>query len=354
VKLGQWIGLIALLISLYILWEIRQVVLLIFTAVIFATALNGVVMRWRQSGVGRGFGAFMSVVVLLGILTFLAVIIVPPFISQFRQLAQLVPIGFGQLSNWVEVLRERLPGDDFLPDIDVLARQAQPFATWAFNNFFSLFSNVLTIALSILLVFALTIMLLVNPRPYRQGFISLFPAFYRRRIDEILTQCQIALGGWTRGILIDMVVVGVVSGIGLSILRVPLVFANASIAGLLEAIPNVGPTLSLIPPVAVALLDAPWKALAVIVLYILIQQLEQYLLVPYVMQQQVSVLPAVTLIAQVIFAVFFGFLGLFLAIPLVIVAQIWIQEILVKDVLNPWEEHPRQSDRVPVATGDRR
>lgn len=353
-KLGQWIGLIALLISLYILWEIRQVVLLIFTAVIFSTALNGMVIRWRRSGVGRGFGAIMSVVVLLGILLFFAVIIVPPFISQFKQLAELVPIGFGQLSNWLDSLKERFPGQPLLPDIDVLTRQAQPFARWAFNNFFSLFSNVLSIVLSILLVFVLTIMLLINPKPYRQGFISLFPAFYRRRIDEILTRCQVSLGGWARGILINMVVVAVVSAIGLSILGVPLVFANASIAGLLEAVPNVGPTLSLIPPVAVALLDAPWKAVAVIVLYLLIQQLEQYLLVPYVMQQQVSVLPAVTLIAQVIFAIFFGFLGLFLAIPLVIVAQIWIQEILVKDILNPWEEHPRQADRVPVATGDRR
>ncbi|WP_088890080.1 AI-2E family transporter [Leptolyngbya ohadii] len=353
-KLGQWIGLIALLISLYILWQIRQVLLLIFTAVIFATALNGIVVRWRRSGVGRGFGAILSILVLLTILGFFAVIIVPPFISQFNQLAQLVPVGVGQLSDRLDILRQRLPGSPVLPDLDMLVRQAQPFAQWAVNNFFSLFSNILTIVLSILLVFVLTIMLLINPKPYRQGFISLFPAFYRRRTDEILTKCQVSLTGWTRGILIDMVVVGIVSAIGLSILRVPLVFANASIAGLLEAIPNVGPTLSLIPPVAVALLDAPWKAVAVIILYLLIQQLEQYLLVPFVMQQQVSLLPAVTLIAQVVFAIFFGFLGLFLAIPLVIVAQIWIQEILVKDLLNQWGEDSRVGDRVPVASSDRR
>jgi predicted PurR-regulated permease PerM len=143
---------------------------------------------------------------------------------------------------------------------------------------------------------------------------------------------------WVIGTLINMSVIGTVSGIALLVLGVPLVLANALFAGLLEAIPNVGPVLSVIPPIAVALLDAPWKAVAVLVLYILIQQLEQYLLVPFVMAHQVSLLPAVTLISQVIFALFFGFLGLFLAIPLVIVGQIWVKEALVRDVLDRWRK----------------
>jgi predicted PurR-regulated permease PerM len=226
--------------------------------------------------------------------------------------------------------------------------------SWVFNNFFSLFSNFLVILLNLLLVIVLTIMFLVHPVPYRRGLVVLFPSFYRRRIDEILSQCEIALVGWVRGILINMVVIGTVSAIGLWILGVPLVLANAAIAGLLEAIPNVGPTLSLIPPVAIALLDTPWKALAVLIFYILIQQLEQYLLVPYVMQQQVSLLPAVTLLSQVVFAIFFGFLGLFLAIPLVIVGQIWIREVLIKDILDPWEKdgvHSSKGDLVQVRDG---
>jgi predicted PurR-regulated permease PerM len=78
----------------------------------------------------------------------------------------------------------------------------------------------------------------------------------------------------------------------------------------------------------------------VLALYFLIQQLEQYLLVPTVMAKQVSLLPAVTLLSQIVFAIFFGFLGLLLALPLVIVGQIWIKEILVKDILDHWQEPP--------------
>lgn len=340
-KFGQLLGLVALLISLYILWRIRQILLLVFLAVVFSTVLNPIVRRLRQSGAKRSFAAVLSVLGFLVLLALFGWLIVPPFINQFELLTQLVPLGLVQLRSWLIVMQNEVPGSlwDNLPRVDDVIRQAQPFVQWTFNNFFSLFSNFLGILLSLLLFIILTVMLLVNPRPYRQGFILLFPAFYRHRVDVILSRCEVSLIGWIRGVLINMAALFVLSAIGLWILRVPLVLANAALAGLLEAIPNIGPTLSLIPPIAIALLDAPWKAGAVLVLYVVIQQLEQFLLVPYVMATQVALLPAVTLISQVIFAIFFGFLGLLLAIPLTIVCQIWIQEVLIKDVLDQWKTH---------------
>lgn len=134
-----------------------------------------------------------------------------------------------------------------------------------------------------------------------------------------------------------MAVIALLSYLGLLILGVPLPLVNALIAGLLEFIPNVGPTLSVVPPALLALLDAPWKSLAVIGLYILIQQLESLVLVPIVMKHEVALLPLFTVLSVVSFSILFGFLGLFLAIPLLIVLQICLKEILVKDILNPWQ-----------------
>nr|WP_256498744.1 AI-2E family transporter [Chroococcidiopsis sp. CCNUC1] len=198
-------------------------------------------------------------------------------------------------------------------------------------------NNSLAAVVNFLLFFVLTIMLLLNPVPYRRTLILAFPAFYRRRVDEILSECEDSLVGWIKGTLFAMVGIGVVSFIGLSLLGVPLPLVNALIAGLLEFIPNVGPTLSVIPPVLLALLDAPWKAGAVIVLYLAIQQFESLVLVPIIMQREVSLLPVFTILAVVVFASLFGFLGLFLAIPLLIVTQIWLKEVLVKDILNRWQ-----------------
>jgi predicted PurR-regulated permease PerM len=121
------------------------------------------------------------------------------------------------------------------------------------------------------------------------------------------------------------------------ILGIPLPLVNAILAGLLEFIPNVGPTLSVIPPALLALSEQPWKIAAVIALYFGIQQVESLVIVPLVMKSQASLLPAVTLVAVVFFGSFFGFLGVFLAVPLVIVLQTWIEEALVKDVLNKWQ-----------------
>ncbi len=148
-----------------------------------------------------------------------------------------------------------------------------------------------------------------------------------------------------------MFVIGVVTYIGLLVLQVPLPLVNALLAGLLEFIPNLGPTLSVIPPMLLSLLDAPWKAGAVLVLYILIQQFESNILVPMVMRSQASLLPAVTVLSVVVFAIFFGFLGLFLAIPLTIVLQVWLKEVLVKDILDKWQgyaiDYPTQDSPTP-------
>ncbi|MBD1854451.1 MULTISPECIES: AI-2E family transporter [Leptolyngbya] len=360
--LGKWVGFLALAISLYVLWEMRQVLLLVYAAVVFATALNSFVNTLQRFKIKRGGAVLIAIVTLLTAAIFFVALIVPPFIAQFQQLVEIVPRGLDRVQIWAQQMQNTLPGGmaQYIPDVEDLIRQGQPLVARLLSNFFSFFSNTFNVLLNILLILILTVMLLIDPQSYRRGFIALFPSFYRRRADQILAMCEVSLVNWVIGIMINMIVIGLVSGIALLILGVPLVLANALLAGLLEAIPNVGPVLSVIPPMAVALLDAPWKAVAVLVLYIVIQQLEQYLLVPFVMSRQVAILPAVTLMSQVVFTVFFGFLGLFLAIPLVIVGQIWVREALVRDILDRWrkdeieaellEPTPPELQKLPAAT----
>lgn len=350
---GAWLGLLALVLSLYILWEIRQLLLLVFVAVVFATALSQLVKKLQRLGVPRGLAIFVGVGGTLGLTILFGALIVPPFLDQLQELTRLVPQGLEQLEAWIDDLLVQLPGEaaEFIPSVDSLLEQVTPLATELANNFFRLFSGFFNITLSTLFALVLTIMLTLNPQPYRQGFVRFFPSFYRRRVDEILTACEQDLVGWIIGTLINMVVIGLTSGVVLSVLGVRLVLANSLLAGLLEAIPNIGPVLATVAPAAIALLDAPWKALAVVVSYLVIQQLEQFVLVPVVMGQQVSLLPAITLLAQIVFASFFGFLGLFLAIPLLILVRILLREVLVIDVLDRWQTPSGQvpADALSVA-----
>lgn len=343
-KLGQWLGFLCLAIALVILWQIRQILLLVFTAVVLATALNSLVQRFQRAGMRRSAAVLLTLGLLLLVNILFVVLIVPPFLNQFLRLVDLLPRAFAEALEWVEYLVNQQP--TWLPELELptpsnLTRELQPLFRNLLENFFAFFSNSLTAVLQFLLVVVLTIMFLADPSSYRRAFLQLFPSFYRRRADEILVKCEVSLGNWLAGILINSLFIAALSGVGLWILQIQLVLAHALLAGLLNFIPNIGPTLSVVFPLTIALLDAPWKAVAVLILYLVIQQIESYWLTPTVMAQQVSLLPAATLIAQIFFASFFGFLGLLLALPLTVVAKTWFEEVLIKDVLDKWDKQPR-------------
>ena len=373
VTLGQWLGLAAIASALYILWQIRQIVLLMFTAVVLATAANVMVRRLKKFGLKRSQAMPLAVVLLLLFAILFVGLVVPPFIEQFRELILRIPQGLQQLQRLVPNVIDYIlgfvpPGADGITDmleqvkawslnevIETPGTTLEWDFTWLpdqagalFKNFFDFFNNALGVALQVLLVLILTLMLLANPKAYRQALLVLFPSFYRRRADEILNKCEIALTNWFSGILISSTAIAITSGIGLSLLGIDLALAHALLAGLLNFIPNLGPALSVVFPISVAVLDPQpgFKVVGVIVLYILLQNLESYLLTPTVMARQVSLLPALTLVAQLFFASLFGALGLLLALPLTVVSMTWIQELLIKDILDvcqppPWVERFR-------------
>jgi len=349
VKLGQLIGLLVLIICLYVLWEIRQLLLLVFAAIVFATSLNQLV-RWLTTRlkIPRFWSVLLSLMIFFAITIGFFFLIVPPFIAQSQELVDLFPKAIDIWSTRLRQFINDLPPwlNQYIPRPNVntkvfrpsqqLIQQLQPLIQSLVGGAGEFVSNTLGNFLSFLLVIVLSIMMLAQPLAYRQTFIQLFPSFYRRRAEEILTECEVALGKWVIGAIISMTLVALLSFIGLSIIGVRLALAQGILAGLLNFIPNIGPTLSVVLPMGIALLDSPWKALFVLILYIIIQQLESNFITPYIMAQQVALLPAITLISQVIFATFFGFLGLVLALPITVVAKVWINEVLIKDVLDQW------------------
>lgn len=351
-NLGQWLGLIAIIISLYILWQIRQILLLIFAAVVLATALNKLARRFQRSGLNRGFAVVLAIGIFLAVIIGFFWLIVPPFVAQFQELTLRVPQGVERLNTWLDQLETRIPSQlvPYVPDLNSLSQQAQPLINRVVGSSVAFVSGSLEALLKVLLVLVLTGMLLANPESYRQVFVRLFPSFYRRRVDGILHECEDALGGWMGGAAIGIFVVGLMSVIGLSVLRVPAALALGVLAGFMNLIPNLGPTISVIPAMAIALLDSPVQSLFVLLLYFFIQQAESNFITPVVMAHQVSLLPAVTLISQLFFVTFFGFLGLFLALPLTVVGKIWFREVILEDVLDRWGKNGKHETVVSNPT----
>ena len=199
---------------------------------------------------------------------------------------------------------------------------------------FGFLSSTISVFAGLVLILVLSIYIGADPDTYHDGLMKLFAKPWRKRAGEVLTAMSIALRKWLVTQLIAMVVIGVVSTIVLLILGVNAAVPLGVIAGLLEFVPTVGPILSALPAIAMGFVDSPEKALAVIVAYIAIQQMENYLLIPFLMREGVDLPPALTIIAQALMALIFGFLGLLCAVPLLAATMVAVKMLYVQDVVG--------------------
>lgn len=350
---GQGLGLLALAAAIVLLWSLRDGLILLFAAIVLATALCTLVGVVRDRlGCSRGaafLGSLLLVTVVVGVI---GTAVIPPFAEQFSELIAKLPTAAKTL---LELLRnlfgrasQMLYGTESAPLAwlrdGLIKGNEPPNLGGGVLRLLGLAGGLGTGLVQVLFVTAVALMVAVQPSQYREVAVLMVPSFYRRRFRAVLVRCGDALSAWMVGVLISSVCVGILAAIGLSLLGVKLVAANAVLAGVLNVIPNVGPTLSTVFPMSVALLDAPWKSLAVLLLYVAVQNLESYVITPSVMHHQLKLLPGLTLTAQLLFTVLFGPLGLLLALPLAVCLQVVVRDVVVRDILDPWKRQRLSSE----------
>jgi predicted PurR-regulated permease PerM len=150
----------------------------------------------------------------------------------------------------------------------------------------------------------------------------------------VLTAVATVLRRWLVTQVIAMAVIGTVTTVVLLALHVKAAFALGTIAGLLEFVPTIGPIMSAVPAVAMGFLDSPEKALSVVVAYVLIQALENHILIPLLMKGGVDLPPVLTILAQALMALVFGFLGLMVAVPMLAAIMVGVKMLYVEDTIG--------------------
>ncbi|MEY3963688.1 MAG: hypothetical protein RLZZ106_943 [Cyanobacteriota bacterium] len=345
---GQGLGLLALVASLVLLWQLREALILLFGAIVLAMALCTLV-GWLQQRLGCSRRLALPLALLAVVLTLVVIgtAVIPPFVEQFNELVLKLPQAAATLldllQDWMRQASQMLYGSqasNFAWLRDGLIRGSEPpNLSGGALRLLGLASGLGTGLLQLLFVVAAA----GQPQHYREVAVLLVPSFYRRRFRQVLVRCGEALSAWMVGVLISSVCVGTLAAIGLSLLGVKLVAANAVLAGLLNVIPNVGPTLSTVFPMSVALLESPWKSLAVLLLYVAVQNLESYVITPSVMHHQLKLLPGLTLCAQLLFTLVFGPLGLLLALPLAVCLQVIVRDVVIHDILDRWKPQRRET-----------
>lgn len=305
--------------TLWLLHEVRDILILLFIAFILTSALNPSVDRWERRGLPRVLAIFIFYT--LGIILFVlgTTNLIPPLISESIHLGNRLP---GYLSFVLGYLN--------LQSLDVqsFTDQLGPLGENLLRLGLGVFSNILGVVT--ILVFTFYFLLEhKHLEQYLRGFLG------ENQVSKVITmlgQIENRLGAWVRGQLILMLTIGITSYIGLVLLQVDYALALAILAGILEIVPIVGPIISAIPAIVVAISTSasPLLGLAVAGLYFIIQLLENHLLVPSVMRRTVDLPPLVTLIALMIGARLGGIGGALLAIPLVVTGRVIISELFFR------------------------
>lgn len=261
-------------------------------------------------------------------------------------LAITIGTGFAlvpSISDQVASLKEQLPNaaDKTFKEIEntqvgsfvaekVRAMDLQPERSQITNFFGSIFGLFSTIYIIVFLGIFFT----ANPKVYLEGMVRLFPKSKRKRTKEILVTLGTTLQKWLWGKMLSMLIVGILSGVGLGILGVPLALTLAIFAALISFIPNFGPLIALIPAFLLGYTVDPSTGLYVVILYVVIQAVESNVLTPFIQKKMISFPMAMVLIGQVLLGVFTGILGVILAVPLLAVIMVLVKMAYVEDVLK--------------------
>lgn len=190
-----------------------------------------------------------------------------------------------------------------------------------------------SIAAAVIVIF-LAVYFALDPDLYLHGMAKLLPIDRRERFLDVLHMMGKTLWWWLLGRLVGMAIIGSLSTLGLWIIGIPMALPLGVMAGLLNFVPNVGPTLALVFPLLFALQQGPITAVYVFCWYLGLQFVETYIISPLIEQRQVSLPPGVTIPVQVLFGLTAGLFGLLMATPAAAVVMVLVREYYVKDWLG--------------------
>jgi predicted PurR-regulated permease PerM len=300
---------------IWLVWEIKDILFLLFISYIIMSAVRPFVDRLQQRRVPRILSILMIYIVMLVVIGLSLSTMIPVIVSQTNKF-------FLQLPRYIEVLSPY-----YKIDTSAIYSQIAPIGQNIIKFTIDIFSNIVTM----MTVLVFTFYLLLEYNRIQRYIRTLLDRNNGDRVVEVMTVVEMNLGSWLRGQLFLMFCVGLLTFIGLTFLRVEYALPLAILAGILEIIPVIGPILSAIPAILLAL-PVPFLSIAMVALYFLIQQLENNVIVPLVMNRAVGLSPLIVIVALMVGSRLGGPVGAVLAIPIVVMIRAVMVTLLGKSL----------------------
>lgn len=336
--------LVSVALSFWLLYRFSQVVFILFIAIVIGTVIRPVVAWLYSRGVPRIAGVILVYLLLLALLISFVLLLFPLIVEQGTTIAAAVPGYYQGLREWMvnypnpwigrlsEFLPATLPG---LEPIQQTGEQMLASAGQALGYVASAAKVILLATAILLLAFHWT---LDGPRTI-QSLLLLVPSGQRESISELISAMETKVGFYIAGQSVLCLVIGIMALVAYLLIGLPNALVLALVAGVMEAVPMIGPLLGAIPAAVIALSIAPSKLVWVIVATLVIQQMENSVLVPRVMRKAVGVNPFVSLLAIFAFSSLFGIAGALMAIPIAAIIQL----LLDRFVFHPEAMEPEVS-----------
>lgn len=322
------VRILLMLLALYFAYVIKDILILLLTAVILTSALDPWVDWLHKRAIPRALGILIIYIVIIGIFSLSVYLVIPPIVEQFRQLANDLPVYIEQINRYLSSIRDYTSGYQWLDNLkDSISGSVGSFPS-ASGNIFSTIFGIFGGVLSVIILLVITFYMLAEENSIRRLVWSVTPTAKQTYVMDVLTRMQKRIGLWLRGQLLLCLVIFALTYVGLRLLGIKYALVLALVAGVTEFIPYFGPILGAVPAVFLAAGQSQTLALLTVALYFVIQQLENNLLVPKVMQKTAGLNPIVSIVVLMIGFAVAGVLGALLAIPVTTAGMVVVEDML--------------------------
>ena len=313
--------------AIYFLFVVRDVLGVVFTAWVFSSALHPAVDKLAHYKIPRVVSILCIYLIIIGVVVLVGYALVPPVGEQIQSIASSFPSYYNRVT-------EMFSHNESLNQYGLsssIQNGLESISTYFSNLTGGLFEAVLGVAGGLLWlvgIFVITFYLTIEQDGMKKLIQSLAPLDYQPYMIRKINHIQQKLGSWLWGQLILMLIIAVLTYIGLLLLGVKYALVLAILAGILEFVPYIGPILAAVPAMFFAVSGGWIQVVLVLILFIVIQQSENQIIVPKVMQKAVGINPVITIIALLLGAKIGGVIGIILSIPAVIIISIFFEDFL--------------------------
>ncbi len=313
---------VAVVLGLYFLYLIRDIMLMLFIAVIIAAAIDGPVDWLAKHKVRRVFGTAIMYLAIFSFLAMFFYLVLPPLAGQLKILANNLPEIADKLGAAFSSIEQKIGLTDIQGVLGKASEQLSGAATNILGTAIDIFGGIV----NAVVVLVISIYLVVQDKGIKNFFAGITPEKHRIYVADLTERIQEKLGAWLRGQLMIMFIIGLLSYIGLMLLGVKFALTLALLTAVFEIIPFVGPILSGAVATIIALTQSPFLALFVLVLFVVIHQLEGHIIAPQIMKRVVGLNPLVVIISMLIGAKIAGLLGVVVAVPLAAAISVLLKD----------------------------